>query len=383
MNDADPARWLTVSKLQAPLTQLLDREVAAVDAWTCQRLAGGAGEALGVWEVTGTATVEGVSQSWRLVLKGWACTGVASEPTAWNWPYRELEAYTCGLLDDLPDSFVVPACYGSIQPSNGSQWLWLERVVDDASGSWPLERFVAAARRLGRLNGSYLSGRALPDHPWLSRDWLRQWVEAAAPAVDLLARSADHPMVRQTWPPEIMNAYMRYWEDRHTVLAMLDTLPKTFCHLDAFPRNLFFRTRAENATEIAAIDWGFCGLGVIGEDLGPLVAGSVVLMEAPAVVRRSLEATALDGYVAGLRESGWDGDPHVVRIGYAASAALRYGLGALRLLLPWLLNEEAHPFLEQLMGYPMADIAEQQRHFAIWMVELLSEVRDDMAGAAT
>lgn len=76
MNDVDPARWLTVSELQAPLTQLLDREVAAVDAWTCQRLTGGAGEALGVWEVTGLATVEGVSRSWRLVLKGWAGTAV-------------------------------------------------------------------------------------------------------------------------------------------------------------------------------------------------------------------------------------------------------------------------------------------------------------------
>jgi 16S rRNA G966 N2-methylase RsmD len=63
MNDVDPARWLTVSELQAPLTQLLDCEVAAVDAWTCQRLAGGAGEALGVWEVTGTATVEAIVAS--------------------------------------------------------------------------------------------------------------------------------------------------------------------------------------------------------------------------------------------------------------------------------------------------------------------------------
>jgi hypothetical protein len=383
MIDVDPAGWLTASELQAPLTQLLGREVAAVDAWTCQRLTGGGGEALGVWEVTGTAIVEDASLSWALVLKGWACTEVDSEPTAWNWPYRELQAYTCGLLDDLPYSFVAPACYGHFQHADGSQWLWLERVVDDASGPWPLERFVAAAQRLGRLNGSYLSGRALPDHSWLSRNWLRQWVEAAAPAVDLLARSTDHPMVRQTWPPEIMEAHMRFWEDRHAVLAMLDALPRTFCHLDAFARNLFFRTGAENATEIVAIDWGFCGLGVIGEDLAPLLVGSVAFMAAPAEAIRSLEAAALDGYVSGLRDSGWDGDPHMVRISYAASAVLRYGLGALRPALPALLNEEAHPFLEQLLGYPMADIAEQRRHFVIWMVELLSEVRDDLVRATT
>ncbi len=132
-----------------------------------------------------------------------------------------------------------------------------------------------------------------------------------------------------------------------------------------------------------AIDWEFFGLGVIGEDLGPLVAGSVAFMEAPAEECRSLEAAVLDGYVSGLRDSGWDGDPHVVRTGYAASTVLRYGLGALRVALPPLLNEEVHPFLEQLMGYPMADIAEQQRHFAIWMAELLSEVPDNLARAAT
>lgn len=329
------------------------------------------------------ATIDGASQPWALVLKGWARAEVAGEPTAWNWPYRELQAYTCGLLDDLLASFVAPACYGNVQHPDGSEWLWLERVFDDASGSWPLERFVAAARHLGRLNGAYLGSRALPDYPWLSRDWLRQWVEAAAPAVELFASSADHPFIRQTWPPEIMDEYLRLWEDRHVVLAMLDTLPRTFCHLDAFKRNLFFRTRAENATEIVAIDWGFCGLGVIGEDLGPLVAGSVGFMEAPAEECRSLEAAVLDGYVSGLRDSGWDGDPHVVRTGYAASAVLRYGLGALRVALPPLLNEEAHPFLEELMGYPMAVIVEQQRHVAIWMAELASEVRDNLARAAT
>lgn len=383
MIDTDPAAWLTASEVEVPLTQLLGRQIAAVDDWTCHRLAGGAGEALGVWEVTGTATVGGASRPWALVLKGWACAEVASEPAAWNWPYRELQAYTCGLLDDLSGSFVAPACYGRIQRSDGSEWLWLERVVDDASGPWSLERFAAAGWRLGRLNGAYLGDCGMPDYPWLSRDWLRQWVEAAAPAVDLLARSAVHPMVRQTWPPEIMDAYLWFWEARHAVLAMLSTLPSTFCHLDAFPRNLFFRTRAENATEIVAIDWGFCGVGVIGEDLAPLVAGSIAFMEAPAATHHRLEMAALDGYVAGLRESGWDGDPQGVRIGYAASAALRYGLGALRLALPPLLDEGAHPFLEQLMGHSMADIAEQQRHFAIWMAALVSEVRDHLAGQAT
>src|SRR6185436_2557085 len=38
-----------------------------------------------------------------------------------------------------------------------------------------------------------------------------------------------------------------------------------------------------------------------------------------------LDATAFDAYIEGLRESGWHGDPRLVRLACTATMGLRYG----------------------------------------------------------
>ena len=42
---------------------------------------------------------------------------------------------------------------------------------------------------------------------------------------------------------------------------------------------------------------------------------------------RKLDQMVFDGYVEGLAEAGWHGDPRLVRLGYAASSALCFGIG--------------------------------------------------------
>ena len=76
-----------------------------------------------------------------------------------------------------------------------------------------------------------------------------------------------------------------------------------------------------------------------------------------------------------LREAGWDGDPGVVWSGYRTAAVLRYGLGAVPLMLPFLLDEGLIPGLEGFFGHPWQDIrvnlAAVSRHLAILASELL------------
>ena len=38
-----------------------------------------------------------------------------------------------------------------------------------------------------------------------------------------------------------------------------------------------------------------------------------------------LETVVLDGYLQGLQDAGWDGDPKLVKLGYLASTALKFG----------------------------------------------------------
>lgn len=53
---------------------------------------------------------------------------------------------------------------------------WLEDIVDDIGGLWPLEQYAIVAHHVGQFNCIYLTGRPLPEGLWVSRGWIRQHV---------------------------------------------------------------------------------------------------------------------------------------------------------------------------------------------------------------
>jgi hypothetical protein len=62
---------LTSDDLNAPVEASLGTRVDRIEGWTVEPLAGGAGETLGVWRVTGEATVNGAVTPFTMILKGW------------------------------------------------------------------------------------------------------------------------------------------------------------------------------------------------------------------------------------------------------------------------------------------------------------------------
>src|ERR687897_1712981 len=167
---------------------LLDEPEAVVaEGWSCRPLGGGAGEGLGLYRVAGSARVSGATYPWALVVKVCAATDGA-DPGAWDYPAREVLAYGSGLLAALPGGLATPRCLAVETQPDGTTRLWLEAVADAHPGPWPLDRYALVARDLGRFNGAYLAGTPLPDQPWLSRGWLRDFVEPSGPAVAELER---------------------------------------------------------------------------------------------------------------------------------------------------------------------------------------------------
>jgi len=73
-----------------------------------------------------------------------------------------------------------------------------------------------------------------------------------------------------------------------------------------------------------------------------------------------LDAAVFEGYLDELREAGWGGDRRMVRCAYAATSALRYGIGIQR-TLDILLDESRHATVERTTGRPIEGIAD---HFA-------------------
>src|SRR5439155_4390297 len=128
-------------------------------------------------------------------------------------------------------------------------------------------------------------------------------------------------LMERVYPNEVAEQIFQIWDERELLLDALTRLPpQTFCHRDAFRRNLFARR-----TQTVAVDWAYSGIGAVGEEIAPLVWGSLGFRDVPIEQAQELEALVFNSYLDGLRDAGWNGDARLVRFGYAAASVLRYG----------------------------------------------------------
>jgi hypothetical protein len=147
-----------------------------------------------------------------------------------------------------------------------------------------------------------------------------------------LCENISHPIMQRICPPEIVQEMRQLWAKRLSWLDAIERLPQTFCHMDAFYRNLFARRAADGTDETVAIDWPYCGIGGIGEELAPLVAMGQGRRDVSLEDLRALDEVVFSGYVDGLMNAGWRGDPNLARFGMVASAPLRYGFISTRFI---------------------------------------------------
>jgi hypothetical protein len=255
--------------------------------------------------------------------------------------------------------------------------MWLEEVADVSGPGWDCDRYALAARHLGQFNGSYLLGRPLPDYPFLGDGWLRSWVEGPATRMVETVRDVtrwEHPLLRRLLPRSTYSRVFRLWEERGWLLRMLEDLPLTFCHRDAFRSNLLARFGPDGQAETVAIDWAFAGIGPIGEEIAPLIAMRPV-GGAEEFEPWDLEAAVFDGYVQGLEEAGWPGGLPVVRFGYTASSALRYVFPTVMGLLRDAQDKGRYAAVEERRGRPIEQIVERQAALISFLLERADEAR--------
>ncbi|MGB3592962.1 MAG: hypothetical protein WA994_02210 [Ornithinimicrobium sp.] len=350
---------LRASVLQPVVGHALDASAVPVH-WSVAPILAGDGQGLGVFRVSGSARVSGELCGWSVILKVLPMTRVS--PSGWDCPEREALAYESGLLVDLPPGLEAPRCFGHSE-HEGRRFLWLEDLGADVV-PWRLEDFGTAAQALGRFNGAYLGSRQLPEARWLSQQWLRSWLDEGSSAMGELPRVRRHPLVKQVYPGEVVDGLLRLWARREEVLDALDRLPQVFSHNDAFRRNLFLKS-----DRLVAVDWAFLGPQPVGAELAPLVSASVALRGIPHARWRDLERTAVEAYLVGLQDTGWRGAPDLARFGYAASSALRYGPGCVRLVLPALLDETAQAHVEVVLGIPFDQVLQ------LWAATSLEQQR--------
>jgi Ser/Thr protein kinase RdoA (MazF antagonist) len=223
---------------------------------------------------------------------------------------------------------VGPACLGA-DISGGEAVLLLEWVTGEPGEAWAVTSYGQAAEALGRAQAPFLLGRRRPPFSWLSERFLREYSSEKPVAWELLDDDDAwaHPVVRQTFPAGLREGVLFVHAHRERLYQISESLPRTVCHLDFWPKNLFRRPGGE----IAVIDWSFAGDGAVGEDVGNLVPDSVFDHFVTADQMPGLEQVVYEGYLRGLRASGWDDDPRLVQLGMWSSAVKYDWLAALTL----------------------------------------------------
>jgi hypothetical protein len=330
----DDTRGQSESYTTKELTELLGHTPAE---WSEETLTHNANNAVtaGIWRIR--------AGSLSTVLKVVSPPGVratseewnsSEDPSHWNYWEREALAYERGVTSVYSAAGISgPRLLSLNRRPNGEVSLWLEDAQSE-DGSvpgtrWRMEDYRRFAYGLGLAQGSLaLTGSAL-DHPWLTRRFLRDYVLSKQMERSILYSDEAwrRPLVRDNFPSGLRRGLVRLHEERERFFSLMERLPRTLCHLDVWPNNLFAR---KDGT-FTLVDWSFVGEGALGEDIGNLVPDSVFDLFVPARKLAVLEREVFGGYLSGLRQAGWDGDERMVRLGMCASA-VKYGwLGPLML----------------------------------------------------
>jgi len=240
------------------------------------------------------------------------------DPRRWTYWCREPLAYQ----HDLPGAYYgsgirAPACLGA--DVTGIDAVLLLQWIDGEPGeTWPVSEYGHAAEALGRAQAPFLLGRPVPPFSWLSEHFLREYSSEKPADWGILEddEAWAHPAVHDNFPAGLRDGVQFVHEHRERLYQINASLPRTFCHLDFWPKNLFRQPDGE----IVAIDWSFAGDGAVGEDAGNLVPDSVFDHFVRADQMAGLEQQVYAGYLRGLRSAGWTDDPRLVQLGMWSSA---------------------------------------------------------------
>jgi hypothetical protein len=355
--------------------------------WSTERIDRGVGPATGgLFRLTATmrdgaaereqaVVLKAVSPAaWRLMMAEPDDPALQSHPLYWK---REALAYQSGWLEELPGGLRAPRCLATDEKPDGAVWLWLEDVRGQFASEWTRERYTRAAHSLGRFNGAYAAGQAKAPFGWLAKIGSPRGVIEANAWIEGVVRAPgtwEHPLLRKIFPSSLMRRLPEFWEARHGLLDVLERLPQTVCHQDAWPDNAFFPGNSNEA--LGLLDWAYTGWSVLGSDLADLAVAGYPLLHV-GLTPTEIDEAVFEPYLAGLREAGWRAEPDAVRFAYITCAALKYGC-----LLVWLRdlhNTERLAFWDALAGKLTAAWLERQAEVLEHQVLLLDEARRLMA----
>lgn len=328
---------------------------------------------------TGTGDDGVSSRPWSVVLKQITAPENAHAPDAveshWAFWEREYLLYESGIPQSLTGVLRAPRCFGTRQPASDRRWIWLEDLYDRFGGVWPLEYYAQTAYHLGRFNGAYLANAAFPQDTWFAKHALRS---RSTDYITDFDRYRDpslwkHPLLRQAYPESVFGALDRLAADQERFLEIVDSLPQTFCHLDAWHGNMAAVVGTDACESTVLFDWALAGYGAPGQEIANLIWAALLEFKVDAQDVDRLERDVFNYYLEGLADAGWEPDPALVRCAYLIKSVLLFGF-ALE-AVDHAVNEGAYEATEQLYGKPIDQLVTQAAQVTYLLIERADELR--------
>ena len=121
------------------------------------------------------------------------------------------------------------------------------------------------------------------------------------------------------------------------------------------------RDQSATALQTVLIDWSALGYGAVGAEIGITTGVNLLWLEVAGEQAHELDQAIFDGYLAGLRDMGWQGDPRLARFGYTATAALVSGVATAIIFstLVWSDQDQTRNY-EAIVGHSQDEIIDQQ-----------------------
>lgn len=236
----------------------------------------------------------------------------------WNYWLREPLAYQSGVVQCFAgDGLQAPTCVG-VDITTEDAVVAMEFASGIPAEHWDIETYAKVARALGAAQGRVALSGAIPNIEWLSQNFLRDYSSEKPVAWEMIDddHSWNQPVVAQHFPPALRSATNEMHAQRHRLYSLLESLPRTLCHLDFWTKNLI----QTDDGSFVLLDWAFVGIGALGEDIGNLVPDAALDLFIESDQLPQLRGATFASYVDGLRDVGWRGDPRVVELAMAASA---------------------------------------------------------------
>jgi hypothetical protein len=240
------------------------------------------------------------------------------DPRHWLYWRREAFAYET----DLPARLGLPGpSLLSSETTDDGVELQLAAYDGRTAGSLTVDDLARVARCMGESQGR----DDLPAEPWLSERFLRTYSSTRVADHSLLGDDAawEQDLVAPFATDELRQDLAFIHANRERLYAIMEALPRTVCHLDLFPANIF-----ANDDSLGLIDWSFTGDGAVGEDIGNLIPDSIFDRDLHISLLPELEDRLIPAYIAGLYSAGWSGDDRLAILGVHASAVKYDWLGA-------------------------------------------------------